>query len=164
MDTTLIARAGGDMFLKLQGVTGETSDTDHKGEIDVVSWSWGMNGGQIGPSATSKASHAASIQELTIVKQVDKASATLMLYLYSHKVFPKGALAVRKAGKEALEYLKIEMEQVRISSLQIESAGSNLVEKLTLGFSKVEVTYTPQDTTGARGGGGVVFSADLERG
>ena len=30
------------MFLKLHGVTGEASDTEHKGEIDVVSWSWGM--------------------------------------------------------------------------------------------------------------------------
>ena len=31
-----------DMFLKLAGVTGEAKDADHKGEIEVVSWSWGL--------------------------------------------------------------------------------------------------------------------------
>ena len=30
------------MFLKVQGVTGESADAEHKGEIEVVSWSWGM--------------------------------------------------------------------------------------------------------------------------
>jgi len=30
------------MFLKVQGVTGEAVDTEHKGEIEVISWSWGM--------------------------------------------------------------------------------------------------------------------------
>jgi hypothetical protein len=34
------------------------------------------------------------------------------------------------------------------------------VERLTLGFSKVRVSYTPQASTGARGGGTNVFEAD----
>ena len=30
------------MFLKLNGVDGESKDKTHKKEIDVLSWSWGM--------------------------------------------------------------------------------------------------------------------------
>ncbi|MCP6726322.1 type VI secretion system tube protein Hcp, partial [Klebsiella pneumoniae] len=32
-----------DMFLKLDGVTGESQDSKHKGEIHIESFSWGMN-------------------------------------------------------------------------------------------------------------------------
>ena len=30
-----------DYFLKLDGIPGESTDAKHKGEIDVLSWSWG---------------------------------------------------------------------------------------------------------------------------
>jgi type VI protein secretion system component Hcp len=31
-----------DMFIKIDSVDGETQDSKHKKEIDVLSWSWGM--------------------------------------------------------------------------------------------------------------------------
>jgi type VI secretion system secreted protein Hcp len=32
-----------DMFMKIPGVEGEARDGVHKSEIDVLSWSWGMD-------------------------------------------------------------------------------------------------------------------------
>jgi len=32
-----------DMFLKLDPIKGESADQKHKNEIDVLSWSWGLN-------------------------------------------------------------------------------------------------------------------------
>jgi type VI secretion system secreted protein Hcp len=32
-----------DFFLKLDGIPGESKDKAHKGEIDVLAWSWGMS-------------------------------------------------------------------------------------------------------------------------
>ena len=33
-----------DMFLDLKGeIKGEAQDSSHKGEIDVLAWSWGMS-------------------------------------------------------------------------------------------------------------------------
>ena len=32
-----------DMFLKIDDIKGESKDSKHKGEIDVLSWSWGMS-------------------------------------------------------------------------------------------------------------------------
>ena len=31
-----------DMFIKLGDIKGESQDKTHKGEIDVLAWSWGM--------------------------------------------------------------------------------------------------------------------------
>jgi type VI secretion system secreted protein Hcp len=31
------------IFLKIDGVPGESQDAKHKDEIDVLAWSWGLN-------------------------------------------------------------------------------------------------------------------------
>ena len=145
------------MFLKVQGVTGEVVDTEHKGEIEVVSWSWGMQAG-------GETAGVARITELNIVKRVDLASATLMNFLRSRKVVNQAQLVVRKAGKTPLVYFKIDLESVRVMSLKTESENSELVERVSFGFSKVKVSYTPQSATGAAGGGTNVFEADTHLG
>jgi len=147
-----------DMFLKVQGVTGEASDTDHKGEIDIVSWSWGMRSQYEGALARSKA----KINDLTVVKRADRASVTLMQYLRNHKIADQALLTVRKAGQTPLEYLTIDMKKVRIVSINHETQGTELEERVTLGFSSVEVTYTPQGASGGKGGGALSFFTDLE--
>ena len=148
-----------DMFLKLPSVTGEAGDADHKGEIEVVSWSWGM---QTPPSvATGQASGRTSFGELLVVKRVDLATPTLMGCLRNNKLLDSGTLTVRKAGKTPLTYFTIELTKVRVTSIKTESENFELVERVSLGFNKVKVTYTPQDaSTGAKGGGDNVFEAE----
>jgi len=145
------------MFLKVQGVTGEAADADHKGEIEVVSWSWGMQ-------AAGETAGVARISELSIVKRVDQASATLMNLLRSRKVVGQARLVVRKAGQTPLSYFKIELENVRVVSLKTESENDELVERVSFGFGRVRVSYTPQSATGAAGGGTNVFEADTHLG
>ena len=152
-----------DMFLKLAGVTGEALDADHKGEIQVVGWSWGLSA----PTAavTGQATGKAAMSELVIVKRVDQATPTLMLLLRNHKPVPTAKLTVRKAGTTPLEYFRIELEQVRITGLTTDTQETELIEQLKLGFQKVTVTYIPQQGgTGAKGGGEVVFTADAHAG
>lgn len=151
-----------DMFLKVQGVTGEAADADHKGEIEVVSWSWGMQAST--SAATGQATGKSTISELHVVKRVDQSSPTLMTFLRNNKLVTEAQLTVRKAGKTPLEYFKIELEKVRVTSVKTESEGTELVERVSLGFSKVRVSYVPQDSTGARGGGANMFEADVHSG
>ena len=140
-----------DMYLKIQGVTGEAEDADHKGEIQIASWSWGLQGSV---SATSgQATGRTTVGELQLVKNVDRSSPTLMLYLYNNKLINEAQLIVRKAGKTPLEYFRIELEKARVTSFKIETSGAEVVERFSLGFQKVKCSYTPQDQTGARGGG-----------
>lgn len=150
------------MFLKLQGVTGEAGDAEHKGEIEVVSWSWGMHTST--SAATGQATGRTTIGEVQIVKRVDQSTPTLMTFLRNNKVVSTAQLTVRKAGKTPLEYLTLELDNVRITSLKTESENAELVERISLGFSKVRVSYTPQGVTGGRGGGANVFEADAHAG
>jgi len=149
-----------DMFLKVQGITGEASDSDHKGEIDVVSWSWGIHGNIDRGVPAGKAQY----RDLQIVKRVDRASPTLMQYLSGYKLADQAVLTVRKAGTNQLEYLKIELKEVRIRTLDLETHGAEVVERIALGFTWVTVTYVPQGPTGAVGGGGISFTGQVAQG
>lgn len=147
------------MFLKLQGVTGESGDAEHKGEIEVVSWSWGMQTST--SAATGQAQGRTTVSELQVVKRVDQSTPTLMMYVRQNRLVPSAKLTVRKAGQTPLEYFTIEMERVRVTSIKTESEGTELVERVSLGFAKVLVAYTPQGAGGGRGGGTSFFEDEL---
>jgi len=152
-----------DMFLKLAGVTGDARDEQHVGEIELLGWSWGLDapttltGGP--PSGRS------TLSELTVTKRVDQSTPTLMTLLRNHKVTPTATLTVRKAGTKPLAYFKLDLTNVRVTAVQTDTQGPELVDRVRLGFTKIKVTYTPQQSgTGAKGGGDIVFEADAHLG
>jgi type VI secretion system secreted protein Hcp len=150
----------GDMFLMVKGakhglIKGEAPDTQHKDEIEVLSWSWGM---QAKPSISGGAATGkATINDLRIVKRVDSASTALMLALRTNEPIQKAVLTLRKAGKSQLEYLKITIENGRVIALTIDAgdlAGSpELFERVSFSFNKIEVEYVPQGKDGQPQGG-----------
>jgi type VI secretion system secreted protein Hcp len=160
--------SSGDMFLKLDGarqgaIKGEAQDDLHKDEIDVIGWSWGMHA-QTGMSAGGD-SGKSTIDEIGIVKRVDSASTALMACVRNNEPIKKGVLTVRKAGGDALEYVKITIEKGRITSIDVRSDGAppnaELTEELKLAFQKISVEYTPQGTDGLPGGA-MIFETDIE--
>jgi type VI secretion system secreted protein Hcp len=155
-----MSNGSGDMFLMVKGakhglIKGESQDQQHKGEIEVLSWSWGMQGRASlgGGAATGKA----IINDLKIVKKIDSASTALMLALRTNEQIQKAILTLRKAGKSQLEYLKVTIEQGRVMSLTIDAgdtAGSpEVVERVSFSFNKIEVEYVPQGKDGLPQGG-----------
>jgi type VI secretion system secreted protein Hcp len=154
----------GDMFLSVKGaksglIKGEAQDDVHKGEIEVLRWSWGM---QAKPSlGGGVATQKASVRELRVVKRIDSASTALMSALRSNEPIQKAVLTLRKAGKSQLEYLKVTIEQGRVTSLDIEggdaNGGADVVENVSFSFNKINVEYVPQGKDG-QALGGTVYS------
>jgi type VI secretion system secreted protein Hcp len=144
-----------DMFLKLDGVTGESQDHKHKGSIHIESFSWGMN--QTGAHGAGGGGGAGkvSVHDISITKHVDKASPTLMLFCCNGKHIPNGLITVRKAGEKPLEYLKIKLTDILISGVQEAGhGGATLSESVTINFGKFHIEYLEQkaDGTGTPGG------------
>lgn len=141
-----------DVFLEIDGIKGESQDATRADTIDVLSWMWGMTQSgttHLGPGAGSG---KVDVNDITFSKYVCKATPPLLKACTSGKHIPKATLYVRKAGGDApLEYFKLEMETVLVSSYQ--TGGSNdgldrIVETLKLNFRKFTVTYTQQDASG----------------
>ena len=112
-----MSQAGaGDIFLWVKGaksgeIKGESQDTVHAKQIDVVSWSWGMQAKPAlgGGGATGKA----IVHELKIVKRVDSASTPLMSALRSNEMISKAVLTQRKAGKTQLDDVAMAARQFK---------------------------------------------------
>jgi type VI secretion system secreted protein Hcp len=149
--TPTASKAAMDMFLEIAGVEGESNDKNHKDDIDVLAWSWGMS--QSGSTHVGGGSGAgkASFKDLSITKYVDKSTPKLMTAISTGSHYNSVVLTVRKAGGTALEYYIIRMENVIVTGLSTGGSGGEdrLTENVTFNFAKVEVNYTPQDESGA---------------
>lgn len=138
-----------DMFIKLEapGLEGESNDHKHKGEIDVLAWSWGVSQSGTFHHGGGGGAGKANVQDLSLTKWIDKASPKLLELTCSGEHIPKATLVVRKAGKSPLEYVKMTMEKLMVTSVSTGGSGGEdkLTENVTLNFAKIKVEYEEQD-------------------
>ena len=136
-----------EMFLKLAGIDGESTDAKHKGEIDVLAWSWGLS--QEAPSHTGGGGGAGrvNVENISIQKLVDLASPLLLSYSATGKRIATGTLTTRKPGKAAAEFLLFKMTDVVVTSVHVAvSQDTNQpAENVALSFRKVEFDYRAPD-------------------
>jgi type VI secretion system secreted protein Hcp len=156
----------GDMFLKVETarmgvVKGEAGDAKHKGEIDVLSWSWAMS--SRAAMAAAGPSGRATLEELKVIKKIDSASTALMSGLRNNDLIRKATLTVRKAGSDPLEYLKITLQDARITGIALDIENTEVVERVQFSFERITVDYVPQGQEGG-GRGGMSFEADVHAG
>jgi type VI secretion system secreted protein Hcp len=144
-----------DMFLKLDGIKGESKDHKHKDTIHIESFSWGLSQTGAHGSGGGGGAGKVSVHDISITKFVDKATTALMLACANGKHLKEGLITVRKAGEKPVEYLKIKLEDILISGVQFAGHGGDLLsENVTLNFSKFGVEYMEQDEKGAGKAGG----------
>jgi len=152
-----------DMFIDIAGIAGESKDSAYKGKIDVLAWSWGMSQSGTFHAGGGGGAGKANVQDLSLTKWVDDASAPLMLATLNGKHLAKATLIVRKAGEKPQDYLKIEMTDVMVTSVSTGGSGGEdrLTENVTLNFAKVKLDYFIQNEKGAVTAG-TKFNFDIE--
>ncbi|WP_277182559.1 type VI secretion system tube protein Hcp [Caballeronia sp. BR00000012568055] len=143
-----------DIFLKINGIDGESQDSSHKNEIEVSSWGWLISQDSTMHSGSGGGAGKASVSDLTFEHHMDRASPNLMKYCLTGKHIDQAVLTVRKAGGSPLEYLKITMSDVIVTKVQPSGSNSDngMREQIGLSFSKVKQEYIVQNAQGGSGG------------
>lgn len=120
-----------DIFLKLDGIGGESTDDDHKGEIDVEAFTFNAK----------RASGKVKFSPLRVIKVVDASSPKLMQAAASGRHIHSGTLSFRRSGDpNGVEFLTYKLSDIVVSSYQ--EGGAN-IDKRTLGSLEDEVGLTP---------------------
>ena len=144
-----------DQFMELKLIEGESDDKVYgpKKAIDVLAWSWGMSQSGSFHVGGGGGAGKANFQDLSFTKYVDNSSPTLMQMLATGDHIEDGTLTVRKAGKTPLEYIKVNMKKIMVTSISTGGSGGEdkLTENVTLNFAEVEFDYTNQLPTGGAG-------------
>jgi type VI secretion system secreted protein Hcp len=123
-------------YLKIGDIKGESTDDKHKGEIEVLSWSWGESAARAGTTA-AVARPAAGPGKLTITKPVDSSSPELARAAASGRKFERMTVtlpATRPGGK----YLTVTLRDVVISSVQHSSSGDTPTESVAFAYGRVD--------------------------
>jgi type VI secretion system secreted protein Hcp len=144
-----------EMFLKLDGVKGESLDDKHAEEIELKSWSWGTDcvvkwdlnqGGQ---------STKANVHAISLDKSCDKASVMLYQCCITGKHIPSATITCRKNdGEQKIEYLVVDLTDVMISKVDWKGDGNDqkIDETVELSFAEFNIKYALQQDSGSAPG------------
>ena len=147
-----------DMFLKIDGVAGESTDDKHKEWIEVLSFSHGVSQPSLatqssgGARATSPSQH----QNLTILKTLDKSSPKLALYCCNGTHVRELSLEFCKAGGDGQKYMVYRLYDVLVTSIrpsgEASGTGTLPLEEVSFNYGKIEWTYTVMKPDGSPSG------------
>jgi len=140
-----------DFHIKFDGVDGESTHKDHKGEIELLSWDWDVSQPSQG-SGGGQGRGKAIPGTFNFVHNYDKASPVLSKSCVSGKHFDSVKITARKAGEGQQDYLKVTMKEVLITQCHPgASAGGDIHERVTCTYKDIEFEYKPQDAKGGLG-------------
>lgn len=140
--TTFGLNGSGNTFLKLDGIEGESTTKDHKGEIAVSGFTISAQGSAPATGSGAGAGKV-SIQSFTITKTLDKSSPALFQVVATGKHIKDAVLSFsRKLSGKEQTYLKFDFQNVLISSVQ-DGASDKATpsEQVTFAFQKCDETY-----------------------
>jgi len=149
-----------DAFIKIEGIQGASTSSKHKGEIEVLSFSWGIKNET--SSGGGGGAGKATVSDVTFTKEVAKDSPALFVSVckgehHKEAVFTvEGLSTERKAGREQ-SFFKVTMEDVLISSVSLGGQDNSVpLEQVSLSFAKVQLEYGD-----GKGGGSAVEVCDF---
>jgi len=151
-----------DMFLKLDGVEGESEDPKHPGEIQLVGFQETVTSPR--DVATGQASGKRRWAHLSLRAKADKSTAMLFKKLCTNEKIPNALLRCYKAGgTEPVIYLTIALSDVYVAKVQVGELESNAGEVIPtcdfdLSFGRIVITSGKQTEKG--GGSGTIVAAD----
>ncbi len=142
-------------YLKIPDIPGESQASGHEEEIDIHDISWTIFRPVVGDTGSTRSRGDVVLEDLVVAKAVDKSTPKLMEACADGKEFPEIIISLRKDSGEAhLDYLKITLTNVRVTSYDIDGSDQSGVPLSSTSFiyEELKVTYTEFDDTGASKG------------
>jgi type VI secretion system secreted protein Hcp len=146
-----------EIFLKLDGIEGESKVKGFEKSIDVLSFSWGASNPSSVARGGGSGAGRADFSSISIQKEVDLSSDKMMKAVSKGTHFAKGSLHVREAGGDTpVEYYVLELKRVFVDSFNVGGAqgGGKPTESLSFSYEEVKLKYIEQTEKGGEGGKG----------
>jgi type VI secretion system secreted protein Hcp len=168
-----------EIFLKLDGIDGESADKQHAKEIDVLSYSDGLSQTAATPVGSGGASAGRpTFMSVHFRKAIDKASVPLLLACAAGQHVKDALFTFRRTGTGA-EFYKVKLTDVLVTAVaQVAGTGeqyplsfkaldvgadrAGLLDEVTLDYGKIEWEYQPVGPDG-KPRGAVKGGWDLRR-
>lgn len=141
------------LFLDIDDIKGESTDTNHQDWIDILAYSFGVS--NAGSPATGGGGGAgkASFQDFHFTKLLDASSPFLFQAVASGKHFMEAQFEVVQAsGQNSGEaFLKYKLTDILVTSFSQSSGGDIPADSFSLAFAKIDMDYRPEKSDGTLG-------------
>jgi type VI secretion system secreted protein Hcp len=132
------------MFLVLDGIPGESQDSQFLKSVEISSLSYGMS---VPGSPTDPVGGKVSVDQIVVSKRVDLASLPLLQALAEARPVGTGRISIRRAGPvpPPPPFLVIDLRGVLVRGVEVQNNSGDEVpsERVTLAFESIVWTYTP---------------------
>lgn len=129
-------------FLKIKTIQGDSSDPQHRNEIELTTFGWGGRNAIDMTSPGLGSSGRVEIQPFTFTMPVNSASPYLFLACARGEHIPEAILTVQNsAGRE---YLILELDDVAVTSYKTAADTSQDVapiDEVAIGFGRIKMTF-----------------------
>jgi type VI secretion system secreted protein Hcp len=137
------------IYMQYEGITGDVTEVNHKGWVEINSFSFGASRGVHTPvGSTAKREVAApSVSEIQCSKQMDISSFRwLEESLYGQKAVTCKVHFLRTGTDGNLDvYVEYIFTNCLVASYSVGGGGDGATESLSINFTKIEYTYTPRE-------------------
>ncbi len=153
-----------DMFMKVEGATGESNDSNHKGWTDIDSFTWGAAQPNSVASGGGAGVGKVAFQDLVVIAKMDKCYPALVKHCATGKHLGKVDLSLCKAGGAQIEFSRIELTDVLVTAVRLRGIGGGEIFSLAYCFqaSKIKTSYWEQSSQGGQGAG-IDMSFDIKK-
>lgn len=140
-------------YLIIDGRPGPS--TSKSNAIDILSFSFGASNTSVigvGSSGGEARAGRANLADVSIMKVVDKVSPLLFDDCVTGNYLKTVDIIYDKPlGDGQEDYYKIHMEDALITSIQHSGSNENPMESISFAYSKIKVSYNPEDDGALKG-------------
>ena len=135
-------------FLHIQRVSGESTDPDPEGWIDIASFSYALSRPVGDPTAPDATPPPVTHRGLNLVKSTDRATGLLYLHCNSGQPIEEVVLEVTRTTQHGITVQEYRLRDVVVTSIQTSGgtrSGIRPTENVTLHYGSVEWTFLRLD-------------------
>ncbi|MFW5830200.1 MAG: type VI secretion system tube protein Hcp [Planctomycetota bacterium] len=139
------------VFIKSDGVDGESTDADHRGWSEVDCWSWdsSLDTGEVGSGRTPG---TLAIGPLRLTTAIDRATPALLQLLHSGAAVSGDVVLEQVDDASRQLWLRIILQGVRLESMALESKAATATTDITVRFDRIRMDYYWYSTTNESAG------------
>lgn len=142
-----------DMFMKVEGASGESQDANHKGWTDIDSFTWGATQPSTIASGGGAGAGKVSFHDLNVIAKLDKCYPAMLKHCATGKHLGQVEISLCKAGGSQIEFTKITLTDAMVTNVTV--SGANASETVMANYSfqagKIKTQYWEQTNQGGKG-------------
>lgn len=153
-----------DVYLKIEGIPGESTDGEHKDWIELNSFHFDVTQKAVlaPSSANGWTTGRAEFGDVIVTKYPDKATPKLLAACSSGEPVKEATVACYRAGGSSrVKYQEYKLTSCVITRFSPIGSGSLLLEEVSIRYAKIASTYIQQKRGDGSGGGQITGGWDL---